>query len=103
MKRRVLSLLLGTAMVSGMLVGCGGSGDATATDSAATEESTDTAEAGGAGGTIGLAMPTQSSERWINDAANMQKQLEAKGYKVEVQFAEDDVQQQVSQIEYLIA
>lgn len=103
MKRRVLSLLLGTAMVSSMLVGCGGSGDAAATDSAATEESTDTAEAGGEGGTIGLAMPTQSSERWINDAANMQKQLEEKGYKVEVQFAEDDVQQQVSQIENLIA
>ena len=98
MKRRVLSLLLGTAMVSGMLVGCGGSGDAAATDSAATEDSAG-AESSGEGGTIGLAMPTQSSERWINDAANMQKQLEAKGYKVEVQFAEDDVQQQVSQIE----
>ena len=102
MKRRVLSLLLGTAMVSSMLVGCGGSGDAAATDSAATEDSAG-AESSGEGGTIGLAMPTQSSERWINDAANMQKQLEAKGYKVEVQFAEDDVQQQVSQIENLIA
>jgi putative multiple sugar transport system substrate-binding protein len=53
--------------------------------------------------TVGLAMPTQSSERWINDAANMKAQLEAKGYNVEVQFAEDDVQAQVSQIENLIA
>ena len=80
MKRRVLSLLLGTAMVSSMLVGCGGSGDAAATDSAATEESADAAESSGEGGKIGLAMPTQSSERWINDAANMKKQLEEKGY-----------------------
>lgn len=105
MKRRVLSLLLGTAMVASMLAGCGGSGDAAATDSTAAEGSKDAAEAEGSGegGTIGLAMPTQSSERWINDAANMQKELEAKGYKVEVQFAEDDVQQQVSQIENLIA
>ena len=48
-------------------------------------------------------MPTQSSERWINDGANIKEQLEAKGYKVELQYAEDDVQMQVSQIENLIA
>ena len=52
---------------------------------------------------VGVAMPTQSSERWINDGANMKKQLEAKGYSVELQYAEDDVQMQVSQIENLIA
>lgn len=52
---------------------------------------------------VGVAMPTQSSERWINDAANIKKQLESLGYKVEVQFAEDDVQAQVSQIENLVA
>ncbi len=53
--------------------------------------------------TVGVAMPTQSSERWINDGANMKKQLEAKGYAVDLQYAEDDVQMQVSQIENLIA
>jgi putative multiple sugar transport system substrate-binding protein len=53
--------------------------------------------------TVGVCMPTQSSERWINDAANMKKQLEAVGYNVDVQFAEDDVQAQVSQIENLVA
>ena len=53
--------------------------------------------------TVGVCMPTQSSERWINDAANMKKQLEALGYKVDVQFAEDDVQAQVSQVENLVA
>jgi len=53
--------------------------------------------------TVGVCMPTQSSERWINDAANMKKQLEALGYNVDVQFAEDDVQAQVSQIENLVA
>lgn len=52
---------------------------------------------------VGVAMPTQSSERWINDGANMKKQLEAKGYAVELQYAEDDVQMQVSQLENLIA
>lgn len=53
--------------------------------------------------TVGVAMPTQSSERWINDGANMKKQLEAKGYNVDLQYAEDDVQLQVSQIENLIS
>lgn len=53
--------------------------------------------------TVGVCMPTQSSERWINDGANMKKQLEAKGYKVELQYAEDEVQTQVNQIENMIA
>ena len=55
------------------------------------------------GKTVGVAMPTQSSERWINDGANMKAQLEALGYEVELQYAEDDVQMQVSQIENMIA
>lgn len=53
--------------------------------------------------TVGVCMPTQSSERWINDGANMKKQLEALGYKVEMQFAEDDVQAQVAQVENMVA
>lgn len=52
---------------------------------------------------VGVAMPTQSSERWINDAANMKSNLEKLGYAVDIQFAEDDVQTQVSQIENFIA
>lgn len=44
-------------------------------------------------------MPTQSSERWINDGANMKSQLEEKGYNVELQYAEDDTAMQVSQLE----
>ncbi|MEI0604375.1 multiple monosaccharide ABC transporter substrate-binding protein [Brachyspira alvinipulli] len=62
---------------------------------------------GGAGNAdkalVGVAMPTQSSERWINDAANMKANLEKLGYSVDIQFAEDDVQTQVSQIENFIA
>lgn len=52
---------------------------------------------------VGVAMPTQSSERWINDAANMKSNLEKLGYAVDIQFAEDDVQTQVYQIENFIA
>ncbi|WP_318210402.1 MULTISPECIES: multiple monosaccharide ABC transporter substrate-binding protein [unclassified Streptomyces] len=57
---------------------------------------------GAEGATIGIAMPTQSSERWIADGRNVVKNLEAKGYKTKLVFGEDDPDQQVAQIENLI-
>lgn len=51
---------------------------------------------------IGVAMPTKSLQRWIQDGDNMKKQLEGKGYKVELQYAEDNVNNQVSQLENMI-
>ncbi|RPF33205.1 multiple monosaccharide ABC transporter substrate-binding protein [Streptomyces sp. TLI_185] len=54
------------------------------------------------GGTIGIAMPTKSSERWIADGKNVVKDLQAKGYKTKLVYGEDDPDQQVSQIENLI-
>ncbi len=117
MKRRILSIILGGVMAASLLAGCSSSkeaGSTTAATEAATAavtEATTAAEAGGdtaaepsgAGKKVGVAMPTQSSERWINDGANMKKQLEALGYEVDLQYAEDDVQMQVSQIENMIA
>ena len=54
-------------------------------------------------GTIGVAMPTQDLQRWNQDGENMKAQLEAKGYTVDLQYAGNDVQTQVSQIENMIA
>ncbi len=88
MKKKILSLLLASAMVFS-LAACG--------------EKKEESKVENAKGKVGVAMPTQSSERWINDGANMKKELEAAGYEVELQYAEDDVQAQVSQIENLIA
>ncbi|MDR7869531.1 MAG: sugar ABC transporter substrate-binding protein [Tissierellaceae bacterium] len=51
---------------------------------------------------IGVAMPTQSAPRWIEDGNNMKKILEDKGYKVDLQFGEDVVENQVAQIENMI-
>jgi putative multiple sugar transport system substrate-binding protein len=53
-------------------------------------------------GTIGVAMPTKSSERWIADGNNIKKQLESKGYDVDLQYAEDDIPTQVSQVENMV-
>ncbi|WP_129309344.1 multiple monosaccharide ABC transporter substrate-binding protein [Streptomyces sp. L2] len=54
------------------------------------------------GATIGIAMPTKSSERWISDGNNVVKNLESKGYKTKLVYGEDDPDTQVSQIENLI-
>ncbi len=53
-------------------------------------------------GTIGIAMPTKSSARWISDGNSMVKQFEAAGYKTDLQYAEDDIPNQLAQIENMI-
>ena len=57
---------------------------------------------GGEAGTIGVAMPTKSSERWIADGNNIKEQLEGAGYEVDLQYAEDDIPTQVSQVENMV-
>jgi putative multiple sugar transport system substrate-binding protein len=53
-------------------------------------------------GAIGIAMPTQSSLRWISDGNSLKAELEAKGYTVDLQYAEDDIPNQLSQIENMV-
>ena len=53
-------------------------------------------------GTIGIAMPTQSSARWISDGAAMVEQFTAAGYSTDLQYAEDDIPNQLAQIENMI-
>ncbi len=53
-------------------------------------------------GTIGIAMPTQSSSRWISDGNSMVEQFEAAGYKTVLQYAEDDIPTQLAQVENMI-
>ena len=52
-----------------------------------------------AGALVGVTMPTRSSERWIGDGDNVKKQLEALGYKVDLQYAEDDIPRQTQQLD----
>jgi putative multiple sugar transport system substrate-binding protein len=60
------------------------------------------AAAAGAGGLIGIAMPTKSSARWVSDGDNLVKSLTALGYTTDLEFAEDKIPTQVSQIENMI-
>ncbi len=53
-------------------------------------------------GTIGIAMPEQTTLRWNSDGAELKKALEAKGYTVDLQYAGDDIPNQLAQIENMI-
>ncbi|MVT67845.1 substrate-binding domain-containing protein [Bradyrhizobium pachyrhizi] len=52
--------------------------------------------------TIGIAMPTKSSARWIDDGNNMVKVLKERGYGTDLQYAEDDIPNQLSQVENMV-
>ncbi|HEV7951264.1 MAG TPA: multiple monosaccharide ABC transporter substrate-binding protein [Glaciihabitans sp.] len=86
-KKAILSLVVAGVMVTGLAACASGDGGS---------------EGGGENGLIGVAMPTKSSERWINDGDAVKAQLEEAGYTVDLQYAEDDIPTQVSQIENMV-
>ena len=112
MKRKLLSAVLSMAMAASLMVGCGSAAPAqTQTDNstAQTETKTETktetpaqTESAG-GGKVGVAMPTKDLQRWNQDGANMEEQLKAAGYDVDLQYASNDIATQVSQIENMIS
>ena len=123
MKRKVLGMVLATSMVAATLVGCGGGDAAPAATEPAAETEAPAAEAEAeaeapaadaeaeapaadaaapSGNKVGVAMPTKDLQRWNQDGSNMQAELEAAGYEVDLQYASNDVATQVSQIENMI-
>ncbi len=87
MKNLISALLAVVLLIT--FTACGGNGNQTDPNQTETKA-------------IGVAMPTKSLQRWNQDGENMKRQLEEKGYKVELQYAENDVNTQVSQIENMI-
>jgi len=81
------------------LAACGGSG---AGDTEETAGTADGAAEETMGGKIGVAMPTQTSERWIADGDAVKAGLEEAGYEVDLQFAGDDIPTQSQQIDSMI-
>lgn len=86
--RKALTFLMATIMVV-VLAACGG-------------EQGNGGSGDGAKGSVGISMPTKSSERWVSDGDNMKKEFQALGYSVDLQYAEDVIENQVSQIENMI-
>ncbi|WP_294931125.1 multiple monosaccharide ABC transporter substrate-binding protein [uncultured Paracoccus sp.] len=52
--------------------------------------------------TVGISMPTKSSARWIADGENMVQQFQEAGYDTDLQYAEDDIPNQLAQVENMI-
>ncbi|QGH69612.1 multiple monosaccharide ABC transporter substrate-binding protein [Pseudactinotalea sp. HY158] len=80
------------------LAACGGQGAGGVDDA----PGGNSADADPSDQTIGVAMPTQTSERWIADGEAVKSQLEEKGYTVDLQFANDDIPTQSQQIDQMI-
>jgi len=51
---------------------------------------------------VGISMPTKTSTRWISDGESMVKVFEDMGYGTDLQFADDDIPNQLAQIENMI-
>lgn len=89
-----IGLILLTLALMLMTAACGNADNSGSSGSSGSSE--------GKNGKVGIAMPTKSSERWVNDGNNMVKEFEALGYSTDLQYAEDVVENQVAQIENMI-
>ena len=78
------------------LTACGVSGDQIAVNKPQQKDP-------GAKKRIAVSMPTKDLQRWAQDGSNMKTQLEKQGYEVDIQYANNDIATQVSQIENMIA
>jgi putative multiple sugar transport system substrate-binding protein len=94
MKMKKVLVGFAAAGLAVSLAACSGGGS--------TRGGASTEEGANEGALVGVAMPTKTSERWVDDGNNVQSQLEKLGYKVDLQYANDKVQDQISQIESML-
>lgn len=100
MAKKIGVLVLVLVFVVSLMVGCAkpaeNSGDKPDGDTVAPADNV------GEGVVVGVLMPTKSLQRWNQDGDNMKTQLEAKGYEVDLQYAENEVAKQVEQLENMV-
>ncbi|WP_095046830.1 multiple monosaccharide ABC transporter substrate-binding protein [Streptomyces sp. WM6386] len=87
------AVLAGAALLAFPLSACGKESEGSTSG---------TSGGGSAGGTVGIAMPTRASERWLTDGKTLVAGLKAMQYKSKLVYGDDDPKAQVSQIEKLI-
>ena len=88
-KKLLYKLFAVVAVLSLALAACGGAG-------AGEEAAADDAKV------VGISMPTKTSTRWISDGESMVGVFEDMGYETDLQFADDDIPNQLAQIENMI-
>lgn len=94
MRRKItMTAATGAALVLG-LAACGGGGAGSTEGDGEAPAAEDI--------TVGVAMPTETSERWIQDGDAVKAGLEELGYQVDLQYAGDDIPTQTQQIDSMI-
>ena len=89
--KKILAVCV-AAMFLVVMAGCGGGGSSSSSSGSSDHK----------GIKVGVSMPTKSLQRWNQDGANMEAKLKAEGYDVDLQFAENKIETQVSQIENMV-
>jgi len=97
MKSRKFLAAAAGAFMALTLAACSGGGAGDDNSAAPSATGGDTA-----GGLVGVAMPTQTSERWIADGDAVKAGLEDLGYQVDLQYANDDIPTQSQQVDQMI-
>ncbi|QWW19658.1 sugar-binding protein [Schaalia sp. 19OD2882] len=103
MNTRTFVVALSTAALAvGSLAACSAERGSTGSTPASGTQSGNSAPADAEDTMVGIAMPTKALERWNRDGAHLVEVLEEKGYKTSLQYADNKVDQQTSQIENMI-
>ena len=105
--KKFLAAILALTMILA-LAACGGndSGDSSAPPADSGSQSGEPAPSSGGSGeakTVGIAMPTQSLERWNRDGAYLDEQFKAAGYNTIVTYSDNKNEQQVNDIQNMLA
>lgn len=97
--KKAIALLLTVSLI--LLAGCTPAQETSGSTAVTTAETTLSAQAGDT--TVGICLPNQTDQRWINDGATLAGLLENMGFQPLLQDAQDDPWLQEEQISQLIA
>ena len=104
--KKYLALILALAMVLALSACTGSSApaaEAPAAEAPAAEAPAAEAPAAEGAQTVGIAMPTNSLERWNRDGQYLKEQFEAAGYGASLKFSDNDIETQNNDIQTMIA
>lgn len=110
MKKKLLSLLLATIMVVGLVTGCGNGGDEVSTGGDASnidskvEDTGDGGESSSGGDVqVGIVLPTKDEPRWLQDQKQFESILGDAGFTNQVLFSQGSSATEKTNVETLIS
>ncbi|HRA51966.1 substrate-binding domain-containing protein, partial [Actinotalea sp.] len=94
---KTLAALTGAALLFSSLAACTAEREEAPAEEGATEEAPVAEDI-----LVGIAMPTRSLERWNKDGSNLEGLLQDMGFQTNLQYADNEVDQQISQLQNMI-